>query len=55
MSNKTITDKLDIGISVIKCCPKKFKDRDIESALHDHKGRGRKVEISKDNIHPGNQ
>lgn len=50
MTNGTIADKLDIGIGVVKRCLKKFKDSGMESALHDNKGRGRKTEISDDDI-----
>ena len=49
-SNKAIADKLDIGIGVVKRCLKKFKDNGVEAALHDNKGRGRKAEITDDDI-----
>ena len=50
MTNESIADKLDIGIGVVKRCLKKFKDGGIESALHDNQGRGRKAEITDDDI-----
>lgn len=49
-SNEAIADKLDIGIGVVKRCLKKFKDSGVETALHDNKGRGRKAEITDDDI-----
>lgn len=49
-TNETIADKLDIGIGVVKRCLKKFRDGGIESALHDSQGRGRKAEITEDDI-----
>lgn len=50
LTNETIADKLDIGIGVVKRCLKKFRDGGIESALHDNQGRGRKAEITEDDI-----
>ena len=50
ITNEAIADKLDIGIGVVKRCLKKFKDSGMEAALHDNKGRGRKAEISDDDI-----
>ena len=50
MTNETIADKLDIGIGVVKRCLKKFRDGGVETALHDNKGRGRKAEITDDDI-----
>ena len=49
-SNKAIADKLDIGISVVKRCLNKFKENGVEASLCDNKGRGRKVEITDDDI-----
>ena len=49
-TNESIADKLDIGIGVVKRCLKKFKEGGIETALHDNKGRGRKSEITDDDI-----
>lgn len=49
-TNETIADKLDIGIGVVKRCLKKFRDGGIEFALHDSQGRGRKAEITEDDI-----
>ena len=49
-TNEMIADKLDIGIGVVKRCLKKFRDGGIESALHDSQGRGRKAEITEDDI-----
>ncbi len=48
-SNKAIADKLDIGISVVKRCLNKSKENGVE-ALHDNNGRGRKTEITDDDI-----
>ena len=50
ITNETIADKLDIGIGVVTRCLKKFRDGGIETALHDNKGRGRKAEITDDDI-----
>ena len=50
MSNEAIAEKLDIGIGAVKRCLKKFKDNGVEVALHDAKGRGRKAEITDDDI-----
>ena len=49
-SNKAIADKLDIGISVVKRCLNKFKENGVEASLRDNKGRGRKAEITDDDI-----
>ena len=49
-SNEAIADKLDIGIGVVKRCLNKFKENGVEAALHDNKGRGRKAEITDDDI-----
>lgn len=49
-SNEAIADKLDIGIGVVKRCLNKFKENGIEAALRDSKSRGRKAEITDDNI-----
>jgi hypothetical protein len=45
-----IAGKLDIGIGVVQRCLNKFKYHGVESALHDSKGRGRKAEITDDDI-----
>ena len=45
-----IAGKLDIGIGVVQRCLNKFKYHCVESALHDSKGRGRKAEITDDDI-----
>lgn len=50
ISNEAIANKLDIGIGVVKRCLKKFEDNGVEAALHDNKGRGRKAEITDDDI-----
>lgn len=50
ITNEAVADKLDIGIGVVTRCLKKFKDGGIEIALHDNKGRGRKAEITDDDI-----
>ena len=50
ISNMDISGKLDIGIGVVQRCLNKFKDHGVESALHDNKGRGRKAEITDDDI-----
>ena len=49
-SNKAIADKLDIGIGVVKRCLNKFKENGVEASLCDNKGRGRKAEITDDDI-----
>lgn len=49
-SNEAIADKLDIGIGVVKRCLNKFKENGIEAALRNSKSRGRKAEITDDNI-----
>ena len=49
-SNEAIADKLDIGISVVKRCLNKFKENGVEASLRDNKGRGRKAEITDDDI-----
>ena len=49
-SNKAIADKLDIGISMVKRCLNKFKENGVEASLRDNKGRGRKAEITDDDI-----
>ena len=50
VSDKDTADKLDIGIGVVKRCLNKFKKNGVEAALHDNKGRGRKAEITDDDI-----
>lgn len=49
-SNKAIADKLDIGIGVVKRCLNKFKENGVEASLCDNKVRGRKAEITDDDI-----
>ena len=49
-SNKAIADKLDIGIGVVKRCLYKFKENGVEASLCNNKGRGRKAEITDDDI-----
>lgn len=49
-SNEAIADKLDIGIGVVKHCLNKFKENSVEASLHDNNGRGRKAEITDDDI-----
>ena len=49
-SNEAIADKLDIGIGVVKRCLNKFKENSVEASLHDNNGRGRKAEITDDDI-----
>jgi transposase len=49
-SNKAIADKLDIGIGVVKRCLNKFKENGVEASLCNNKGRGRKAEITDDDI-----
>ena len=50
MRNEEIASKLDIGLGVVIRCLNKFKADGIEAALHDNKGRGRKAEITDDDI-----
>ena len=50
ITNEAIADKFDIGIGVVTRCLKKFRNGGIETALHDNKGRGRKAEITDDDI-----
>ena len=50
MRNEEIASKLDIGLGVVTRCLSKFKNDGIEAARHDHKGRGRKAEITDDDI-----
>ena len=50
MRNEEIASKLDIGLGVVTRCLSKFKNDGIEAALHDNKGRGRKAEITDDDI-----
>ena len=49
-SNEAIADKLDIGIGVVKRCLNKSKENGVEASLHDNNGRGRKTEITDDDI-----
>lgn len=50
MRNEEIAAKLDIGLGVVTRCLSKFRNDGIEAALHDNKGRGRKAEITDDDI-----
>lgn len=50
MRNEEIASKLDIGLGVVTRCLGKFKADGVEAALHDNKGRGRKAEITDDDI-----
>lgn len=50
MRNDEIAAKLDIGLGVVTRCLSKFKNGGVEAALHDNKGRGRKAEITDDDI-----
>ena len=50
MRNEEIAAKLDIGLGVVTRCLSKFKNGGVEAALHDNKGRGRKAEITDDDI-----
>ena len=50
MRNEEIADKLDIGLGVVTRCLSKYKINGVEAALHDNKGRGRKAEITDDDI-----
>lgn len=50
VSKKTIVDKLDIGMGVVKRCLNKFEENGMEAALYDDKGRGRKAEITDGDI-----
>ncbi len=45
-----IAYKLDISLSTVKLCLKKFSDGGVDAALNDRKGRGRKREISDSDI-----
>ncbi len=50
MRNEDIAFRLDIGPGVVTRCLSKFKTDGIDAALHDNKGRGRKAEITDDDI-----
>ena len=50
LSNEEIARRLDIGIGVVKRCLSKFKANGVHAALQDEKGRGRKSEITEDDI-----
>jgi len=45
-----IAYKLDISLSTVKLCLKKFSDGGVDAALNDRKGRGRKQEIPDSDI-----
>lgn len=49
-SNAYIVKKLDICRQSVRLCIDKYIDGGIECALHDHKGRGRKAEITDSDI-----
>lgn len=49
-TNERIAYKLDISLSTVKLCLKKFSDSGVDAALNDRKGRGRKREISDSDI-----
>lgn len=48
MSDEVIADKLDITRPTVNLCLKKYMESGVHTALEDSKGRGRKIEISKD-------
>ena len=49
-TSESIAYKLDISLSSVKLCLRKFSDGGMEAALNDRKGRGRKREISDSDI-----
>lgn len=49
-SNEAIADKLDITVPTVRLCLQKYSAAGIENALNDCKGKGRKQEISDDDI-----
>ena len=49
-TSERIAYKLDISLSSVKLCLKKFADGGVDAALNDRKGRGRKREISDSDI-----
>lgn len=49
-TSEGIAYKLDISLSSVKLCLKKFADGGVDAALNDRKGRGRKREISDSDI-----
>ena len=49
-TSERIAYKLDISLSSVKLCLKKFSDGGVDAALNDRKGRGRKREISDSDI-----
>ena len=49
-TSESIAYKLDISLSSVKLCLRKFSDGGVEAALNDRKGRGRKREISDSDI-----
>ena len=49
-TRERIAGKLDISLSTVKLCLKKFSDGGVDAALNDRKGRGRKREISDSDI-----
>lgn len=50
LRNEDIASKLDIGLGVVNRCLSKFKANGVDAALNDNKGRGRKAEITDDDI-----
>lgn len=49
-TSERIANKLDISLSSVKLCLKKFSDGGVDEALNDRKGRGRRREISDSDI-----
>ena len=49
-TSERIANKLDISLSSVKLCLKKFSDGGVDDALNDRKGRGRKREITDSDI-----
>lgn len=49
-TNERIAYKLDVSLSSVKLCLRKFADGGIDAALNDRKGRGRRREISDSDI-----
>lgn len=49
-TNEAIADKLDITVPTVRLCIQKYLAGGIENALNDCKGKGRKQEISDDDI-----
>lgn len=49
-TNEAIADKLDITVPTVRLCLQKYFAGGIDNALNDCKGKGRKQEISDDDI-----